>query len=361
MSIFFITVSCGILFGNYLIYLFFTDKEKFNDITMEIAHFTLKTISYIQIYSLKAKQYYIKYISPVVSPILLTIKNECTSQYNEFYKFIRKIKSDETKDETKDEKEITEDTNHHIFFIQNFVNHLDFIFKEDVFIYKTNKNEFLSNKNNSFPLFDFIIYDIMADGNKYHKIFYELPQTEENFNYSLANYSNIRSCTLISRVNDESDENQAKYENFSIQFVDKDYHYWIENNIINIKFLSYFLKKHYDIHMNTDELKNYHLQIITKDIDIYHINLSKEEMFQITGSCIKILTNETNNENDKEKVKEFMEIINDELYINSNDEVNLNLDNEKISEHILFLEDDHHEEQEEEEKIVRRRTRRSSK
>ena len=191
-------------FSFYMMYLYIYDNERFHEIIIDVTHYSIKTYSYLQIYSRKAKQFYLTHVHPPVIHGLTFLKTQIkeTELYNKYASFF----------ESKDKEENDNDSNKDytlLFIKDNQV--INSIYKIEFFNY------------HSTPEFDFIICEMIENGVAFHKIFYELPTKEEDFVFKNL-YCDVRSFTILSL-----DEN---VESFPIHFVSDQYYFWVENNII---------------------------------------------------------------------------------------------------------------------------------
>ena len=78
----------------------------------------------------------------------------------------------------------------------------------------------------------------------------------------------------------------------SLKLSGDDYNYYIVGNVIDSRFLWYFLNKHYNLDL-TEPLMNYTLNIIDNNVNIYTITYP--ECFEITPDGIQVFGKITNN------------------------------------------------------------------
>jgi hypothetical protein len=147
---------------------------------------------------------------------------------------------------------------------------VEFIKKGDV-ILRTTQKEILSDErfrlldSSFFQLlsnFDFILYSPAQTNDKV--ILYKIPNCIEDFNYEKTDYK-----LMLAEI---------KIENITlrIDFCNENYNYYIVNNIIDPKFLQYFLKKYHYYNVanlySFDESTHYQLKVIDENIQVYELD-----------------------------------------------------------------------------------------
>jgi hypothetical protein len=75
----------------------------------------------------------------------------------------------------------------------------------------------------------------------------------------------------------------------SLNLFGNNYNYYVSGNVIDNRFLWYFLNKHYNLNL-TEPLVNYTLNIIDNNVNIYAITYP--EHFEITNDGIRIISQE---------------------------------------------------------------------
>ena len=251
-------------FTIYMTYLYLYDKEQFRETVLNITYFLIKTGSYVQLYSNKIHKLYIDNMEKY-------ILNE------------QKEQKEEEDDNDVENEEIKETILSYTF---------EFI-KNNEIVYTTDKDEIISNSSLSVD-FDFINCTIDENGVLLNKIFYEIPENEEDLKYNKIDY-NVRFCTIFNNNYDIEDNTS-----YMVKFVDNKYYFWIENNLINTDFLIYFLKKYYNIYISLDKLEKLDLQIITQDMSIHNIPLSRTNLFKILQDEIFEILEEEEEEAEEE-------------------------------------------------------------
>ena len=264
----------------YMLYLYIYENDRFHEIVVNITHYSIKTYSYAQIYSRKAKQIYLNYIQPTVNIGISFLENQLkdTELYNKYLSFLNKEKENDKNDSNPN----VENKEYTLVFI-----------KDNEVMDSIEKIEFLSDY--STPEFDFIICEMIENGVAFNKIFYELP-TKEDFEFKNI-YCDVRSFTILS-LGENADS-------FDIHFVSDQYYFWVENNIIKKCFLDYFLKTY--CFLSLEEISGYKLQIITKDIFIYSIRYDQNESFKILENGIEIISNIISKDKDNDTNEEKQE------------------------------------------------------
>ena len=282
------------LFGNlfitfnflsiYMLYLYIYENDRFHEIVINVTHYSIKTYSYLQIYSRKTKQLYLTYVHPSVCTgvTFLNTKIRETELYNKYSSFF-KMEKEEDEDEYEDENDSNSNVENReytlVFIKDNEI--IDSIYKIEFFNY------------HSTPEFDFIICEMIENGVTFHKIFYELPTKEEDFEFKNI-YCDVRSFTILP-LNENA-------ESYPINFVSDQYYFWVENNVIKKCFLDYFLKTYCSLSL--EEINDYKLQIITKDIKFLNIRYDQNESFQILENGIDVISNIFSKDEDKNEEKD---------------------------------------------------------
>lgn len=112
-----------------------------------------------------------------------------------------------------------------------------------------------------------IKYDIIIVSNGINKrIIYndfdinKINDTKENSNIKII-------LTKINIIDDKENIIKNEKENFEIKFQTSKYNYFVEGNVINRKFINYFLNKYYK-----KKIKNYSITLIDNDINMNNIN-----------------------------------------------------------------------------------------
>ena len=75
----------------------------------------------------------------------------------------------------------------------------------------------------------------------------------------------------------------------SLNLFGNNYNYYVSGNVIDARFLWYFLNKHYNLNLN-EPLINYALNIIDNNVNIY--NITYPEHFEITHDGIQLVSQE---------------------------------------------------------------------
>ena len=264
----------------YFLYLFVYENKKFQETVLNLTHYSIKTYSYIQIYSIKAKNIYLTCFHPSIVCIYNYLSN--TVKETDFYKNF-KSNFEKLKESQENDSESEYNNNNNEYYSVEII-------KDNKSVLICSKDEILNKDENIFKLeYDFVICNLYKNNFVFNKIFYELPTTESDFDFKNI-YCDIRSFTIL-----PLNEN---IEPFDIQFVNDSYYFWVENNEIKKEFLNYFLTVYY--HKNLDELKDYQLQIITKDIDIHHLNIHNDDSFKVLEIGIELSLHSDNLETNEE-------------------------------------------------------------
>lgn len=135
---------------------------------------------------------------------------------------------------------------------------IEFVKDGDVF-YKCYKSD-ICNINNVLD-YDFIIYS-----DKKNKIIYKEPPSDFTFNYTVS-----KAKIILSEMNMSLDRSVDDCVSFKVQFYCDEYNYFVVNNVLDRKFLIYFLKKHYLCRIDKSDmclLQSYMLQIIDDNVKI---------------------------------------------------------------------------------------------
>jgi len=278
------------VFGIYMIYLAIYDNAKFQEIIFLMAHYSVKAYSYLQIYSRKAKVIYITHLYPHVSKGCNYLLEEAkkTELYQK-YKSYLPWKDEENTEEENGHQEVT--TQYTLEFV-----------KDNEIVYSTTKESFLTDEC-IVSDFDFIIGVINENGILFQKLFYELPQREEDFEYQKI-YCDVRSFALLNKVESDDEEMTAlsvenELEPLSFDLVGEHYYYWIENNVFTPSFLFYFLIRYYSVSFTMDEMKNCQLQIITKEMDILTVSLDGEQEIKVLEKGFDIILQDSKEEKEE--------------------------------------------------------------
>jgi hypothetical protein len=247
-------------------YLAIYDQAKFQEIVFLITHHSVKTYSYIQIYSQKARRFYVTYLHPRLLELgdYLIKQVEGWEVYEKYKDFFTSFKKDDQEDE-----DVEKEPNSYT---------LEFI-KESELVLTISKEDFLKDPE-KITDFDFIIGVIKEEGIEFHQLFYELPKKEEDLEHSKI-YYDVRSVSLTPNDSEGEKEEEEDIQGMPIEFVGNDYYFWIQNNVFTNTFLVYFLKRYYGIIFTFEKLKDYHLQIISKDMDIYSVKLNEDEQLKV--------------------------------------------------------------------------------
>jgi hypothetical protein len=96
-------------------------------------------------------------------------------------------------------------------------------------------------------------------------------------------------------------------DSLSFDLVGEHYYYWIENNVFKPSFLFYFLKRYYSIPFTMEEMKNYQIQIITKEMDIFTVSLYEEQQFKVLEKGFEIIDNVLEDVEDVEDAEDVEE------------------------------------------------------
>ena len=90
----------------------------------------------------------------------------------------------------------------------------------------------------------------------------------------------------------------------SLNLFGNNYNYYVSGNVIDNRFLWYFLNKHYHLNL-TEPLINYTLNIIDNNVNIYAITYP--EYFEITNDGIRIISHECQKITNNMKFDDFSE------------------------------------------------------
>lgn len=290
----------------YFTYLFFHHPDEFQEWMLYLSYQTLRTWSYIQIYSIKGYKWFQLHISPQLTSMSVFLLENVKEQLLSFetstniplysiasvsYHYINESAhlvqpvlislfsgSDFAEDWSRS-KEMNTNTSipraNHLQFIKdgkeislhirsyenkNEMNHLEEEEKEGSSNNAATKVQALNENKLSSELFDFIIYTSYDEAdNIQQKIFSHIPEKYSEYEIFNPLPYDLLSCDLITDLDDTP---------IPISFVRKDYHFWIQGNQFNLSFLSYFLKKYYQISFTEEERCHYQIQMITKSIKI---------------------------------------------------------------------------------------------
>jgi len=128
--------------------------------------------------------------------------------------------------------------------------------------------------------YDFILFtDVSIDGSTRNKVMYNTPPINYDFECSKINF-------ILSKLYLEDDSgNKIEY---NLSFKTDSYNYFIVDNVINQKFMFYFLTRHYpEIEWNTEEPLKYTLEIIDNNINTYNID-EKISLYILKNECREI-------------------------------------------------------------------------